>query len=381
MNAPSPPAPGTSPPPPPPTRKAKWPWITGGVVLALCVGVVVLDLYLPHAHVKTDDAYVTAHYAVIAPRVSGQVIDVAIDDNQVVKKGQLLVALDSADYETAVAQAQASLSEDLAQVSQAQVQVERQPALILQADAQVRAADAALTLAKANDTRYAALSRIGAGSTQQQQEHSTTLRQQAAALQAAQASLTAARDQLNALRALRDSMLARVGTDRARLRQARLNLSYTRITAPLDGVVDQRTVQAGNIVSPGAAMLTVVPLQDVWIEANYRELELRHMRPGQPARIHVDAYDIWLDGIVESIAPSSGAAYSPIPPNNATGNFTKIVQRLPVKIILKPGQPNASLLHIGMSVETVVDTGLADVTAGGRAAVPPARPNQERDGT
>ncbi|MFS3136817.1 HlyD family secretion protein [Gluconacetobacter sacchari] len=190
MNAPAPPAPGASPPPPPPTRKAKWPWITGGVVLGLCAGVVVLDLYLPHAHVKTDDAYVTAHYAVIAPRVSGQVIDVAIDDNQVVKKGQLLVALDPADYETAIAQAETSLSEDLAQVSQAQVQVERQPALILQADAQVRAADAALTLARANDTRYAALSRIGAGSTQQQQEHSTTLRQQEVALQAAQASLS-----------------------------------------------------------------------------------------------------------------------------------------------------------------------------------------------
>jgi membrane fusion protein (multidrug efflux system) len=163
---------------------------------------------------------------------------------------------------------------------------------------------------------------------------------------------------------LREQVLSKqatVASDKARLEQARLNLSYTRIVAPLDGMVGEKTVQVGNYVSPGAAMFTVVPLDQVYIQANYRELDLRHVRGGQHVTIHVDAYDIDLDGIVDSVPPTSGAAFSPIPPNNATGNFTKIVQRLPVKIVISPNQKLAKLLRVGFSVETTIHTGLDDV--------------------
>ncbi|WP_408734881.1 efflux RND transporter periplasmic adaptor subunit [Asaia platycodi] len=149
--------------------------------------------------------------------------------------------------------------------------------------------------------------------------------------------------------------------DRAIIRQDELNLSYTEIRAPFDGMVGEKTVQSGNYVAPGAALMAVVPMDQLWIMANYREIALRHMRPGQHARIHVDAYDMDLDGIVDSIPPASGAAFAPIAPENATGNFTKIVQRLPVKIIVAPNQPLAKLLRMGFSVETSVDTHLENV--------------------
>ena len=133
--------------------------------------------------------------------------------------------------------------------------------------------------------------------------------------------------------------------------------------APLDGTIAERSVQVGNFVAPGGPLLAVVPLDAAYIQANYREVELRHMLPGQYVRIHLDAYDIDVDGVVDSIPPASGASFSPIQPNNATGNFTKIVQRLPVKITVRPGQDLAKLLRIGFSVETTVETGLADVAA------------------
>ncbi len=126
-------------------------------------------------------------------------------------------------------------------------------------------------------------------------------------------------------------------------------------------MVGERSVQVGNYVGPGTTLMTVVPLDQLYINANYREVDLRHVRSGQPVSIHVDAYNIDLDGIVDSLPPASGISFSPIPPNNATGNFTKIVQRLPVKIVLKPGQPLAKLLRVGFSVETTIHTGLENV--------------------
>ena len=177
----------------------------------------------------------------------------------------------------------------------------------------------------------------------------------------AQAALEASRRQMDVLQAQVAFNEASVESDKARLDQVRLNLSYTQIVAPMDGMVGEKTVQVGNYVSPGATMLTVVPLDQVYIEANYRELDLRHVRDGQHVSIHVDAYDIGLDGVVDSVPPASGAAFSPIPPNNATGNFTKIVQRLPVKIVVSPNQPLAKLLRVGFSVETTIHTGLENV--------------------
>jgi membrane fusion protein, multidrug efflux system len=351
-------------------RSKRWPWILAGGIVAVFIVIVLLIILLPHARVKTNDAYVTAHFAMVAPRISGQVASVAVDDNQMVQAGDLLVTIDDRDYRAALDRAEATLAADRAQVDQASAQVARQPSLIAQADAQVYAARAKLTLSKSDAQRFANLARSGAGTMQQHQQADAMLQQDQASLRQAEADLSAATHQLDALKADRTTASAKVQSDAAAVEQARLNLSYTRITAPITGTVDQRAVQVGNFVSPGAAMMIVVPLHQVYIEANYRELSLRHMAPGQHVRIHVDAYDIWLDGVVQSLPAASGAALSPIPPNNATGNFTKIVQRLPVKIVVAPHQPAAGLLRVGMSVETVVDTHLQDVVAQHRDAAP-----------
>ncbi|WP_419827491.1 HlyD family secretion protein [Sphingomonas sp.] len=366
--------------------KARWPWFVGGAIVFLFIVVVLLLIFWPRSRVKTDDAYVTAHYAMVAPRVAGQIARVLVEDNQTVRRGQLLAEIDPATFRAQLDQALATRAQDLAQVEQAAAQVGRQPALIRQARAQVAASDAALALSHANAARYTNLSETGAGSVQQRQQAVAQLRQDEAGREQAQANLVAARRQLDALRADQASARARLDGDDASIRQARLNLGYTRITAPIDGTVDQRSVQVGNYAAPGAALMVLVPLHDVYIAANYRELALRHVRPGQPVRIHVDAYDIWLNGFVQSLPPSSGAAYSPIPPNNATGNFTKIVQRLPVKIVVAPNQPLARLLRVGMSVETWVDTGLHDVVAAqggsrGRVTAPDARAPAPPPGT
>jgi len=196
---------------------------------------------------------------------------------------------------------------------------------------------------------------------QEHQQADTTLAQDQASLDGAEASLDAARRQLDVLKAQRSAAEAALKADEARLEQARLNLSYTQIRAPIDGMVGERSVQAGNYVAPGTPLMTVVPLDQAYIEANYREVDLLHVRGGQFVTIHVDAYDIDLEGTVVNVPAASGAAFAPIAPNNATGNFTKIVQRLPVKIVVTPGQPLAKLLRVGLSVETTIHTGLEDV--------------------
>jgi len=346
----------------PPKRKpARWPWVVAGLVLAVFVAVVLVKIFAPKPDVWTDDAYVTVHYATVAPRVSGQVATVQVNDNQVVKAGQVLVTLDPRDYQESVAMAQAALDRDQASVIDASANVARQPALISQQEAAVDSARARIAFAQFDKKRYDNLAATGAGTAQQHQQADSTLQQDQASLQGAEAALEASRRQMDVLQAQVAFNNASVDSDKARLDQARLNLSYTQIVAPMDGMVGEKTVQVGNYVSPGATMLTVVPLDQVYIEANYRELDLRHVRDGQHVSIHLDAYDIGLDGVVDSVPPASGAAFSPIPPNNATGNFTKIVQRLPVKIVVSPNQPLAKLLRVGFSVETTIHTGLENV--------------------
>ena len=341
--------------------RARWPWFLAAAVVLIFVVVLLTVILTPHRNVETDDAYVTGHYAVVAPRIGGQIATVPADDNQTVRAGQILATIDDRDSRTALDQAQAQARVDRAQVDQARAQLARQPAIIEQSSAQVLSARARLGLGVADAQRYANLSETGAGTFQQHQQADANLREQQASLVQAEADLLSQRRQRDALRAVVASSKARVDQDEAAIRQARLNLSYTRIVAPIDGTVGEKSIQAGNYVAPGAPLMTVVPLDHLYIMANYRELSLRHMRPGQPVLIHLDAYNIDLRGEVASLPPASGATFSPIPPNNATGNFTKIVQRLPVKIVVRPGQPLARLLRAGMSVETTVDTALYDV--------------------
>jgi membrane fusion protein (multidrug efflux system) len=223
-------------------------------------------------------------------------------------------------------------------------------------------------LARTDAARYSNLAASGAGTEQQGQQARITLRQTEASLAGARADARAAEVQREALRAQLDSSLARVRTQQAQLAQAQLNLSYTRLLAPIDGTVDQRSVQVGNFVSPGAPIMVVVPLDKIYVVASYRELALRHMRPGQAVRIHIDTYQIDLNGFLDSLPASSGAAYAAIPPNNSTGNFTKIVQRFPVKIVFAPHQPLVQLVRVGMSAETTVDTHLDDIVSAQRGS-------------
>lgn len=345
----------------PAKRKPVWPWVAAGVVVACFVAVVLWIIYAPDPNVWSDDAYVTAHYATIAPQVSGQISTVNVEDNQRVQAGQLLATIDNRDFLTALASAQAMLERDQAQLANASASIQRQPSVINQSQTQEPSASAQLAFALANRKRYRSLASTGAGTVQERQQADEAVQQAQASLDQAKAATESGKRQVPILEAQRAAATASVKADQAQVEQARLNLSYTRILAPFDGMVGQRTLQAGNYVGPSVPLMVVVPLDRVYIEANYREVALRHMLAGQHVRIHVDAYDIFLDGIVDSLPPASGAAFGAIQPNNATGNFTKIVQRLPVKIVVAPGQDEAKLLRLGLSVETTVYTGLANV--------------------
>jgi membrane fusion protein, multidrug efflux system len=344
-----------------PALRPRWPLVVVGIVVAIFAAVVLYIIFGPRADVRTDDAYVMVHYATIAPRISGQVATVPVDDNDIVKTGQVLATLDPRDNETAVAAAEAAVARDRSQFDEIDASVSRQPSIVAEQQAAVASARAKLAFAQADARRYGNLATTGAGTMREHQEADSSLQQGQASLDGAEASLDAARRQLDVLKAQRSAVEAALKADEAKLEQARLNLSYTQIRAPINGMVGERSVQVGNYVASGTTLMTVVPLDQVYIEANYREVDLLHVRSGQPVTIHLDAYDIDLKGTVDSVPPASGAAFAPIAPNNATGNFTKIVQRLPVKIVVTPGQPLAKLLRVGLSVETTIHTGLEDV--------------------
>jgi membrane fusion protein (multidrug efflux system) len=345
-----------------PKPRPRWPLYAAGSFAVACIVVVVAIIFVPGATVWTDDAYVTVHYATIAPRISGQIAVVAAEDNQSVRAGQILATIDDRDFRTALAMAEAQLDRDHAQVDDASTTIDRQSAIIDEAKAQVESAAAQLAFARADQRRYRNLAGTGAGTLQDRQQADKTLQQAEAAVASSKAAEDSARRQLPVQEAQRRVAMAAVKSDEAQVEQAKLNLSYTQIRAPMDGIVAERSVQVGNYVAPGSALMSVVPLDQIYIEANYRELALRHVLPRQPVKIHVDAYDLDVDGVVDSVGPASGAAFAPIEPNNATGNFTKIVQRLPVRILV-PSQDAARLLRVGFSVETTIDTRPMDATS------------------
>ncbi|ACL61217.1 HlyD family secretion protein [Methylobacterium nodulans] len=349
-----------------------WPWALASLIVLGFVGVVTWHIIAPHPNVWTDNAYVRVHYAAIAPRVPGQVTGVRVENNDVVKAGQVLIELDDRDYQVAVASAEANLARDRAAVENAAASIVRQGPLIEQAKALVKTAEAQLSFSEADAKRYDYLATTGSGSIKTQQQADSSLHQSRASLDGAKAALEAAQAQLKILQTQEASANASVRASEAQLEQARLNLSYTTIRAPVDGMVAQRGVQVGNYVSSGTGLMAVVPLSEVYVEANYREVELKHVQAGQRARIHVDAYDIDLEGTVVGVPAATGATFATIQPNNATGNFTKIVQRLPVQIVIAPNQPLARLLRVGLSVETTIETQLADIVGQHRDAAQPA---------
>jgi membrane fusion protein (multidrug efflux system) len=391
--------------------------IGGGAVVLL--GIVALFAYYYNRE-TTDDAQVDGHITPMASKVYGRVEQVLVDDNQAVKAGQVLVRIDPRDYQAALDQAKASLALAESEARSAGVDVPRTrenvasgnssaDAQLLGAQAdlaraqatyeQAQTADLALAqanveksranaeLAKADLARYLPLMEKGEISKQQYDAAKANADATASALKADQERLAQAQRNVDVTKAQLDAAKARVEQARAgvaaahadikqvsmraadaqakiaKVEQARaaveaaeLNLSYTEITAPVDGVATHKQVEPGQIVQAGQGLLVVVPLQSVWVTANFKETQLKNMKPGQKAEVKVDTYGKTFSGHVDSIAGATGAVLSLLPPENATGNYVKVVQRIPVKIVLDPIPPDKAVLRPGMNVDATVMT-------------------------
>lgn len=348
---------------------------------------------------STDNAQIDGHIHPISARIAGHVLEVTVDDYQYVEAGTVLVRIDPTDYQVALeraeaeyADAQASaeaaragipitsvstesqLKEARAGVANARAGLAAAEKQLAVAEAKLREAEANRAIAEADLERYRRLLERDAITQQQYEQALAVSRSMAAATEGAQATVNAAKEQvaqargrlLQAQAELRSAQTApeqvlvtrsraqaaeaAVKKYRAAVEQARLNLAYTTISAPVSGVVGKKTVEVGQNVQPGQLLMAIVPLDDIWVTANFKETQLRYMRPGQPAKIFVDAYRRTYDGHVDSIGAATGARFSLFPPENATGNYVKVVQRVPVKIVFEKGQDPEHLLRPGMSV-------------------------------
>ena len=329
--------------------------------LAAVAGIVYLAwpaVFGPSNSQSTNDAYVLADYTVVAPKVSGFIAQVMVEDNQWVKAGQELAHIDDRDYQAALQAAQAQRLMSQAQFENAKATLERQASIIAQAQAMVQSDQAALSFADHEWVRYNHLAGQGAGTVQNAQQSRSQVDQARAHLASSAAALAAARKQVDILTAQVQGAEGGLKHAKATEESARLNLSYTRVVAPIDGIVGQRAVRVGAFVEPGTRMLAVVPLKQAYVVANFQETQLTHVLPGQRVDISVDTFDDQhLTGHVDSMAPATGVTFAQIKPDNATGNFTKVVQRIPVKIILDPDQALSSRLRVGMSVEARINVG------------------------
>ena len=372
------------------------------VVLLGAALLVAVGIYLWIQHItweSTDDAQVQGHIMPISPRIGGNIQQVNVEEGQRVKAGDVLVTIDPTDYQVALARAQAELQDAEAQgraaktnvpitsvstasqVSVARADVNNAQAGIDAAQKQVDAAQAKLSEAQATAAknnadleRYkqlvakeeisrqqydqaVAAAEVGQAGVESARANLAAAQQQVvqarSRLQQAQAGLENARtapQQLSVTQARAASANATIAKQQAAVKQAELNLGYTVIKSPVDGIVGRKSAEVGQNVQPGQELLTVVPLNDVWVIANFKETQLRNMRPGQPAKISVDAYGRDYKGRVEAIGGATGAMFSLLPPENATGNYVKVVQRVPVRIVLEQGENQDELLRPGMSV-------------------------------
>jgi len=308
-------------------------------------------------HVSTDDAYVKADSTSIAPKVSGYIGEVLVGDNQQVKSGQVLAWIDDRDFRVSVDQAKADLEAAKAAIANKQALLTAQKSVIEAARATIGVDQANLTFAEQDDKRYSQLASTGSGTIQNAQQAASRIAAARASVARDTASLESVTTQLEVLKAELAQAQATLAHNEALLRQAELNLSYTRIVSPADGVVGNRTLRVGQYVQAGTQLMAVVPTAAAYIIANYKETQLTNVRPGQPATIEVDTLpSVTFKGHVDSIAPASGQEFALLPPDNATGNFTKVVQRIPVKITLDPDTPLAEELRPGMSVIPTIDT-------------------------
>ena len=282
---------------------------------------------------STDDAFIAARQFAIAPKVSGYVVAVPVTDNEHVDAGDVIARIDDRDYRVALEQAQAQVAAGQAGIKNSDAQIAAQEAQVAANQAQVSQAQAGLVFAQEQAARFQALVKTGAGTVENAQQYVSQEKQQQATLAAAQASLTLAERQIDTLRAQRATAVANLQQAEAQRDQAELNLSYTVVKADQPGRVANLTAGVGEYATAGTALTMFVP-DDIWVAANYKETRLDRTRPGQPVTIEIDAYpEHDFHGHVASIQPGSGTAFSLLPAENATGNYVKIVQRVPVKIV------------------------------------------------
>jgi len=314
---------------------------------------------------STDDAYVKADYTTVAPKVAGYIRQVLVNDNDPVNSGQVLARIDDRDFQAALSQAKAAVKAAEAAVANIDAQIALQQSVIGQAKATIDASQASLDFAVSDAARSARLITSGAG-TQSRAEQSQSARDQAAAaVERDRAALVAAENKVPVLETQRQQAIAERDRAAAAAQQAELNLSYTDIVAAVDGTVGARSIRVGQYVTSGTQLMAVVPLHAVYVVANFKETQLTHVRPGQPVEIKVDSFpDMAIKGHVDSVSPASGLEFSLLPPDNATGNFTKIVQRIPVKIVIDD-EALSGLLRSGMSVEPEIDTKAAETSVTG----------------
>jgi membrane fusion protein (multidrug efflux system) len=305
--------------------------------------------------VSTDDAYVKADNTTIAPKVSGYLTQVLVGDNERVKAGQVLAQIDDRDFKVALDQAKADVAAAQAMVASKRAQLDVQQAVIAAAKATIEVDTAAKTFATQEDKRYTDLAATGYGSVQNAQAAQSRNASAEAAIQRDTANLSSAEKQVELLKAELAQAVAASARASALQRQAELNLGYTTITAPIDGVVGNRTLRNGQYVQAGTQLMSLVPATGAYIVANFKETQLSKVHEGQKVDVAVDMFPGHVvHGHVDSLAPASGQEFALLPPDNATGNFTKVVQRIPVKIALDGGA--AIELRPGMSVIPTIET-------------------------
>lgn len=313
---------------------------------------------------SSDNAYVRGDITAVGPKVAGYVAAVLVDDNQIVDAGTVLVRIDDSDFRAQVDRARAAVAQAEAATEHLERRKQLQLALIREADAAVRAARADVDLSERNLARATSLLAQGWTPKRSHDVATADSHRAGAALARVEAAAAAARAQLAVIESEAAQVAAQRQEAEANLRLAEIALDDTVIRAPVSGVIGNKRVQPGEYIRPGAALMSVVPVEGVWVVANFKETQLARMRVGQVANIAVDGYpDVELRGIVDSLAPGSGAVFSLLPPDNATGNFTKIVQRVPVKIRLAPNHPLTGRLVPGLSVEVAVDLSSSDGAA------------------
>lgn len=306
---------------------------------------------------STDDAYLRADSVTVSPRVNGYVEQVYVIDNQIVKAGDPLVRIDLRNYKALLSQQDATVDARSADIQAAESQITQQEASVDQAKAQLVGAQANAKFARDESDRYEGLFKQGVETDERYQQAVNERNQTAAAVLGAEAGIKVAERQLVTLRSQITQSQAQLEAAKASSNTAKLNLDDTLLRASIDGRIGDKTVQVGQFVQPGTRLMSVVPVQNVYLVANFKETQVRHMKVGQKATVKVDAIgSTEIPGVIESFAPGTGAQFALLPPENATGNFIKIVQRVPVRIKLTPPQDLAPRMLPGLSVSVDIDT-------------------------